>query len=127
MVVPLGHRKEKDVNVFFEAVRPNISDKLSSDLREFNRSFKFMITLRIQLSEEKPDGSVDYAEPRFHPRNQLALFEIDEIEDKLNITFAQIQEAIEKWTHHGSGWIVDSVVGMSINISKYQPLRGGSL
>ena len=39
----------------------------------------------------------------------------------------QIQEAIEKWTHHGSGWIVDSVVGMSINISKYQPLRGGSL
>ena len=85
-----------------------------------------MITLRIKLYKEKPDGSVNYAEPRFHPRNQLALFEIDEIEYRLNITFAQIQEAIEKWTHNGSGWIVDRVVGMSINISKYQPSRGGS-
>ena len=55
-----------------------------------------MITLRIKLYKEKPDGTVDYAEPRFHPRNQLALFEPNKIEGKLNITFAQIQEAIEK-------------------------------
>ena len=108
MVVPQGHSKEKDVNVFFEATRPKISDKLSSDLREFQR-YKFMITLRIQLYKEKPDGSIDYAEPRFHHRNQLLLLEIDDIEDRLNIAFAQIQEALEKWTSNGSGWIVDRV------------------
>ena len=32
MVVPQGHSKEKDVNVFFEAARPKISDRLLSDL-----------------------------------------------------------------------------------------------
>ena len=54
MVVPLGHSKEKDVNVFFEAVRLNIKAKLSSDLREFNRSFKFMITFHIALFKRYP-------------------------------------------------------------------------
>ena len=31
MVVPVGHSNQKDVNVFFEAVRPKIIDKLLSD------------------------------------------------------------------------------------------------
>ena len=49
-----------------------ISDKLSSDLREFQR-LKFMITLRNKLYKEKPDGSIDYAEPQFHHKTQLLL------------------------------------------------------
>ena len=68
---------------------------------------KFMITLRNKLYKEKPDGSIDYAEPQFHHKTQLLLLEIDDIEDRLNTAFAQIQEAIEKWTSNGSGWIID--------------------
>ena len=85
-----------------------------------------MITLRIKLYKEKPDGLIDDAEPRFHHRNQLLLLEVYDIEDRLNTAFAQIQEALEKWTSNGSEWIVDRVVSMKITISKYQPLRGGS-
>ena len=106
MPVPLGHSKEKYVRIFSEAVSPKIRAKLSSDLREF-QTFKFMITLHIKLYREKPDGTVDYAEPSFHPRGQLVLLDSNEIENELNVTFAQIQEAIEKWTHNGSGWIMD--------------------
>ena len=77
-----------------------------------------MITLRIKLYKDKLDGTVDYAEPRFHPRNQLALFEPNEIEDVLNVTFAQIQEAIEKWTMVLDGsWIV--LCGSYLVRSKY--------
>ena len=50
----------------------------------------------------------------------------DEIEDGLNTSFDEIKEALEKWTHNGSGWIVDRVVGMDITITKYQPFMGGS-
>ena len=89
MTVPLGHSKEKDVNVFVEATRVKIRAKLSSDLLEFQR-FKFMIYLRIKLYKEKPDGTIDYAEPSFHPRNQLVLQDSNEIEDAINISFAQI-------------------------------------
>ena len=100
--------KKKDPRVFFEAVRPQIRPKLSSDLREFQR-FKFMITFGIELYKEKLDGRVDYDEPLFHPRNQFVLFEPNEIEARLTETFAQIQAAIENRTHNGSGWIVDIV------------------
>ena len=85
-----------------------------------------MITLRIKFYTEEPDGTVDYAEPSFHPRNLFALFDSSEMEDVLTEPFAQIQEAIEKRTQNGSGWIVDLVVFMHITISRYQPLRGGS-
>ena len=125
MTVPVGHSKGKDVNVFFEAVRPKIKVKLLSDLGEF-RIFKFMITLRIKLYKEKPDGSVNYAKPHLHPRKQFISRDSNELEGLLNSSFEQIEEALERWTHNGSGWIVDRVVSMNINISRYQPLRGGS-
>ena len=79
-----------------------------------------MITLRIKLYKEKPDGSIDYTEPRFHPRNQMVLFEIDNIEDRLNIAFGQIQEALEKWTSNGSGWIVDRMNNYHFEISTFE-------
>ena len=95
MTVPVGHSNGKDMNVFFEATRPKIKAKLSPDLREF-RIFKFMIYLRIKLYKEKLDGTVDYVEPLFHPGNQLVLRDSNELEDLLNTSFDQINEAIEK-------------------------------
>ena len=87
MTIPLGHSKEKYVNVFFEATRPKI---------------------RVKLYKEKPDCTVDYEEPSFHPRNQFVLLDLNEMEDVLTETFAQIQETIDAewlWVDRGS-WIV---------------------
>ena len=69
-----------------------------------------MIYLRIKLYKEKLDGTIDYAETSFHPRNQLVLQDANEIEGAINTSIAQIQKAIEKWAHNGSGWIVARVV-----------------
>ena len=114
MTVPIGHSKDKYVNIFFEASRSKIRAKFLSDLAVF-RILKFMITLRIKLHREKPDGSVDYAEPHLYPINQLVLRDSNELKDLLNTSLAQIQEALERWTHNGSGWIVVCVVSMNIN------------
>ena len=35
-------------------------------------------------------------------------------------------ELLEKWTQRGSGWIIDRVEALWLNIARYQPLRGGS-
>ena len=37
-----------------------------------------------------------------------------------------IQETLEKWTQRGSGWVVDRVEVLWLDIARYQPLRGGS-
>ena len=37
-----------------------------------------------------------------------------------------MQESLEKWTQRGSGWAVDQVHTLWLDIARYQPLRGGS-
>ena len=44
----------------------------------------------------------------------------------LNQAFPRIQETLEKWTQRGSGWVVDQVEVLWLDIARYQPLRGGS-
>ena len=44
-----------------------------------------MIYLGIKLYKEKLDGTIEYAEPSLHPRNQFVLQDANEIEDALNI------------------------------------------
>ena len=43
----------------------------------------------------------------------------------LNQAFPTIQETLEKWTQRGSGWVVDRVEVLWLDIARYQPLRGG--
>ena len=56
---------------------------------------------------------------------QEAALQNSEIEEALNRAFPTIQETLEKWTQRGSGWVVDQVETLWLNIAKYQPLRGG--
>ena len=57
---------------------------------------------------------------------QEAILQNSEIEGALNQAFPTIQETLEKWTQRGSGWVVDRVEVLWLDIAKYQPLRGGS-
>ena len=54
------------------------------------------------------------------------LFCRSEIKGALNQAFPRIQETLEKWTQRGSGWVVDQVLTLWLDIARYQPLRGGS-
>ena len=35
-------------------------------------------------------------------------------------------ETFEKWTQRGSGWVVNHISTLWLDIARYQPLRGGS-
>ena len=49
-----------------------------------------------------------------------------EIKGSLNQAFPRIQETLEKWSQRGSGWVVDQVLTLWLDIARYQPLRVGS-
>ena len=57
---------------------------------------------------------------------QEAILQNSQIEGALNKAFPTIQETLEKWTQRGSGWVVDRVEVLWLDIARYQPLRGGS-
>ena len=41
-------------------------------------------------------------------------------------SFEEILYRIDNWINEGSGWIIDSINGQCVNISKYAPLLGNS-
>ena len=78
--------------------------------------------LKVVLRIDKPDG-MEYTEPVFRHRQKDAL-QASEIDEALD--FPTILESLEKWTQRGSGWVVDRISTLWLNIARYQPLRGGS-
>ena len=44
----------------------------------------------------------------------------------LNDSFEEILNLLDIWINEGSGWIIDKIEGLYINIFNYEPLLGGS-
>ena len=43
-----------------------------------------------------------------------------------NESFEEILNKLDIWINEGSGWIIDNVEGLYINVTSYEPLLGGS-
>ena len=124
MDVPQGHPHGADPRAFLEGVRPQIRAKLKEELKQL-RGTKFQLAFKVQLRKKNPDGSEDYTDPVLRHK-QEAILQKSEIKGALNQAFSRIQETLEKWTQRGSGWVVDQVLTLWLDIASYQPLRGGS-
>ena len=98
--------------------------KLTEEVAAF-RGVKFQLALKVQLRKGNPDGSEEYTDPVLR-RKQEALLGASEINEALDKAFPHILELLEKWTQRGSGWAVDRVDTLWLDIARYQPLRGGS-
>ena len=113
-----------DPRAFLEGVRPQIRAKLEEEIKALN-GIKFQLALKVQLRKDNPDGSEEYSDPVLRHK-QEAILHNSEIEGALNQAFSTIQETLEKWTQRGSGWVVDRVEVLWLDIARYQPIRGGS-
>ena len=51
---------------------------------------------------------------------------IDILNHLLNKFIDEVKGEIEAWSERGSGWIMEKILEAFINVSKYQPMRGGS-
>ena len=124
MNAPQGHLLSADPRAFFDDVRPQIYKQLTEEVAAF-RGVKFQLALKVQLRKGNPDGSEEYTDPVLRHK-QEALLGASEINEALDKAFPHILELLEKWTQRGSGWAVDRVETLWLDIARYQPLRGGS-
>ena len=127
MDVPQGHPLGADPLTFLEGVRPQIRQKLTEEILAI-KGVKFQLALKVQLRKDRPDGGEEYTDPVIRHKQETLLraagtAEINEVLDK---AFPHILETLEKWTQRGSGWVVDHVCTLWLDIARYQPLRGGS-
>ena len=124
MDVPRGHRLGADPLVFLDGVRPQIHRKLTEEILDL-KGVKFQLALNIHLRKIKQDGSEACTNSVFRYKQQ-ALLQPAEIEKTLDEAFPHILGILEKWTQNGSGWTIDYISTLWLDIAKYRPLRGGS-
>ena len=123
MNVPEGHSLEVDPKTFLEGVRPQILSKLEEELQALH-GIKFQLSLKVQLS--KDFGNVkEFVSPVLRHKQEV-LLQVNEIDEAINKDIPRILEILEKWTQRGSGWVVDRVELLWLDIARYQPLIGGS-
>ena len=79
----------------------------------------------MSLSKSSADDSTEYTEPYFRS-NQEVITESDTINASLDTSIQRIQETLERWTNRGSGWGVDKIDSLYLDIANYMPFKGGS-
>ena len=124
MNVPEGHPLGADPKVFLEGVHHQIGEKLEEEIGALN-GVKFQLALKVSLRKDGPDGSEELMEPVLRHK-QEALLQPIETGASLDAAYPKILETLEKWTYNGSGWEVERVVTLWLDIAQYRPLRGGS-
>ena len=116
MNVPEGHSLEVDPKTFLEGVRPQIHSKLEEELQALH-GIKFQLSLKVQLS--KDFGNVkEFVSPVLRHKQEV-LLQVNEIDEAINKDIPRILEILEKWTQRGSGWVVDRVELLWLDIARY--------
>ena len=86
-------------------------------------NMKLLVRYFMNRNEE-----VQYTEHYFNRMQPAILNEhnIDTLNHLLNQFIDEVKGEIEAWYQKGSGWVIDEILEVFINVAQYQPMRGGS-
>lgn len=105
-----------------QEARPEIHRILENEIRELG-GIKYQLGLRISMRKDQIQGPPTYSDTTFY-HEQIPLLNENEID--LQDPFDNLSKIIESWTNQGSGWVIERVEYLRLNIAKYQPLHSGS-
>ena len=89
------------------------------------KGFKLVTTLVLEFAKIQCDDKTLYGTFYSNLKPETIANESD-IDDVFESIYTTIISNIQKSLGEGSGWIIDSLIDHSINISKYKPLAGSS-
>ena len=104
------------------SVNKNSIKKLFDKSFRGRRGFKYIIIVKIILKKWINNNEID---PRTLYFNSLIKTVINQ-RYRLNDSFEEIQNLLDIWINEGSGWVIDKIEGLYINVANYEPLLGGS-
>ena len=95
------------------SVSKNSIKNLFDELLTKKRGFKYIISVKISLKKRINDNEFESKTLYF---NSLIKTVINR-RYHLNDSFEEILNLLDIWIHKGSGWIIDKIEGLYINIS----------
>ena len=103
-------------------VSKNSIKNLFDELLRERRGFKYIISVKITLKKRINDNEFD---PRTLYFNSLVKTVINRRYYLID-SFDEILNLLEIWINESSGWVIDKIEGLYINVANYEPLLGGS-
>ena len=104
------------------SVSKNSIKNLFDELLREKRGFKYIISVKITLKKRINDNEF---EPKTLYFNSLVNTVINQ-RYRLNDSFEEILNQLDIWINEGSGWVIDKIEGLYINVANYESLLGGS-
>ena len=89
------------------------------------RGFKLITTLVLEFKKLDSNDKTQYSTFHLHSKAGTIINESN-IEDVFESVYSTVISNMQKSLGQVSGWIIDSVIEHSINISEYDPLAGSS-
>ena len=87
------------------------------------KNVKVSFALEINFSIER-NGETEYKRKYFEDKPHIFnRYDEEEIKEKFD---EFIQGKIENWSEKGSGWVVERITLAYVNVTRYQPLKGGT-
>ena len=114
-----GREQDRDLIRFFETFEQKIVQKLREEISDLS-SIKYQICVKLKMQKE------DLTSFPFFRSKQNVVMDLGNISSSLSQAQQKIQECLEKWTQNGSGWVLQQIDRMYIDVAKYNPLKGGS-
>ena len=109
---------------FLESIRINL-ETVKRILMEVLKSFsalKFYIVFEADMRKEIYDTS---SEISFYTKTSI-LLQDSNIDELLQICHDKINDTIEKFSRHGSGWILNNFTHIHVHVTEYSPCSGGN-
>ena len=88
------------------------------------KGFKYVETLKLTLGKKQGNGIT--TKTAFFNSKTKTLINASEINEALQLSREELVKAIGQWLSEGSGWTITSIDSHYINLTQYQPLKGGS-
>ena len=111
----------RNLSDLLSVIKNSIKNLFDELLRE-KRGFKYIISVKITLKKRINDNEFNLKTLYF---NSLIKTVINR-RYHLNDSFEEILNLLDIWINEGSGWIIDKIEGLYINVANYEPLLGGS-
>ena len=104
------------------SVSKNSIKNLFDELLREKRGFKYIIEVKITPKKRINDNKFLPKTLYFKSLNKTVINQ----RYRLNDSFEEILNQLDIWINEGSGWVIDKIEGLYINVANYESLLGGS-
>ena len=112
----------RDINKTGEKYKSKIKGKVKEYM---DRNITFHLRYKVRLVKVDMEGEEERVVKHFNSGNRR-LLDMEEFDEEYRGHMDKINDELENYTGEGSGWVLEQIESLFLQISRYKPIRGAS-